>query len=1128
MHSYSQSGAAHAGALAAQWAGLRRGRWLAVIAASLVWLAGCGGAGGGDSSTAPAGAAPPVILEPPKAAAVQEGESAQFSVRANGAGLSYQWLRNGVEVPSATSPLMQLQAVSAADHNSRFQVRVSNAQGSAVSNEALLVVSAKPVVPLLTTAPLDQWVVAGQNAVFAATATGSGPLTYQWLRNGVAVPGATEPIYALPAQLSDDGARFSLTVSNAGGSVTSPSVLLRVFATQIPPVIAAAPANVQALAGGNALFAVSVIGTGPFEYQWLRDGTPITGATSPQLTLTQVQLGDHNAQFAVRVSNAAGNVVSAPAALLVSAAAASPSVTQHPQAVTANPGASAVFSAQASGTAPLSYQWFRNGVAINGATAPTYSLATLQQSDQGAQFTVQVTNAAGSALSFSALLTVTEAPVAPSIAMAPASVSVQEGANAAFYVSANGTAPLAYQWSKNGVAIPGAVHPLYVIENAATADDYASLRVTISNAAGQTTSSAATLRVMPVLSAPAISAQPQAQTLPPGATAQFNVIADGSGPLNYQWYRNGVAIAAATGMRYALQNISAADDGAVFTVVISNTAGSATSFGALLRVSETSSLPVITAHPQPVTASDGHTVAFEVAATGSGTLAYQWLRNGAPIAGATRATYVFTAQAADDGNAFSVAVTNAAGAATSNAAQLTVLPPASAPVITLAPQSVVSEYGSTIVLSVAAVGTGPLAYQWLRDGAPIAGATQSMYTLPSFELSDIGARISVVVSNSAGVAVSSVATLNLAPSQPQLAAGNWGYHLALAQDGRVFAWGDNSYGQLGLGDTLQRDVPNVIHGLTHIRKISAGYTHAAALRADGAVFIWGHNVRGQLGDGSTNPSLAPKLITSGVTEIELGYEFTLARTTTGQVYAWGRNDKGQLGNGGNTDSTIPVLVDGADNVIALAAHGSSSAFAITNDGHVLVWGENHVGQLGLGDTVNRNMPTQIAGLLNVTQIAAGPTHALALHGNGTVSAWGRNGSSELGDGSVTDRSTPAVIAGITDAVRVEVGGSFHTTEPANDFASFALRADGTVLAWGSNHDGQLGLGDFNDVDYYLPTASLITGVAGISVGYGHGVALHGDGSLVSWGRATTGGLGRPFTQAYDPSPSAIPGLDLTP
>ncbi|MBX3607032.1 MAG: immunoglobulin domain-containing protein [Piscinibacter sp.] len=284
------------------------------------------------------------------------------------------------------------------------------------------------------------------------------------------------------------------------------------------------------------------------------------------------------------VAGPAESDITLPVCLVISAAAQPPTIVQQPQAFAALTGGSAYFAVVASGTRPLAYQWRRNGVPIAGARGDVHFIAAVAQDDDGAVFDVVVDNAAGSVTSDGATLTVA-APVPPTITMQPASLAVPAGAAATFGVTATGTAPLAYQWQRDGTDIAGANGAAYTIPVTALADHGAVFRVRVSNAGGSVLSAEATLSVTgPVLSAPTITAQPQNRTVGLGQTAQFSVSVTGSPAPDFQWRRNGVPIAGATASSYTTPPATQADNGAVFSVVVSNSQGSVTSANATLTV----------------------------------------------------------------------------------------------------------------------------------------------------------------------------------------------------------------------------------------------------------------------------------------------------------------------------------------------------------------------------------------------------------------------------------------------------------------------------------------------------------------------------------------------------------------
>src|SRR6201997_5349938 len=250
-----------------------------------------------------------------------------------------------------------------------------------------------------------------------------------------------------------------------------------------------------------------------------------------------------------------------------------PSIKTQPVSQIVTAGQTATFSVKASGTAPLSYQWNKNGTAVSGATSSNYSTPAETTADDGSQFTVRVSNSAGSVTSNAAMLRVTAADVAPSINSQPSSQSITTGQTATFSVTASGTAPLSYQWNKNGTAISGATSSTYTTPATTSSDNGAPFTVVVSNSAGSVTSTAATLTVNAAAVAPAITTQPVNQMVTAGQTATFTVTATGTAPLSYQWRKNGTAISGATSQSYTTATTTSADNGALFTVVVTNSVG---------------------------------------------------------------------------------------------------------------------------------------------------------------------------------------------------------------------------------------------------------------------------------------------------------------------------------------------------------------------------------------------------------------------------------------------------------------------------------------------------------------------------------------------------------------------------
>jgi beta-galactosidase len=236
------------------------------------------------------------------------------------------------------------------------------------------------------------------------------------------------------------------------------------------PAVATGPAAQAVEAGQPATFSVTLsAGTEPVVYQWLRNGTAVTGATGASYSIAATTEADDGARFQVRLSNMAGSVTSAEALLTVRPRPVPPTLQALPQPVTVNEGQPAVFSVNASSNAgALGYQWLRGGVPISGATGASYTLPTAAPADDGARFSVQVSNSAGMVPTPEVVLSVV---VLPRITAQPTPATLVVGQTATFSVAATGTAPLQYQWQRNGAAVPGATSASFTTPSLTLADD---------------------------------------------------------------------------------------------------------------------------------------------------------------------------------------------------------------------------------------------------------------------------------------------------------------------------------------------------------------------------------------------------------------------------------------------------------------------------------------------------------------------------------------------------------------------------------------------------------------------------------------------------------------------------------
>ncbi|MDY7230010.1 RCC1 domain-containing protein [Hyalangium rubrum] len=348
--------------------------------------------------------------------------------------------------------------------------------------------------------------------------------------------------------------------------------------------------------------------------------------------------------------------------------------------------------------------------------------------------------------------------------------------------------------------------------------------------------------------------------------------------------------------------------------------------------------------------------------------------------------------------------------------------------------------------------------------------------------------------------------------------GGGGLHTGVVRDGLLYTWGRNNRGQIGWGSAVTTDqkLPGKVPAFTDVAAMAFNQNSSLALKLDGTVWAWGENAQGQLGLGPVpqadvprTPDLTPRFSPtrvpglSGAVALGLGYRHALVLFEDGSVRAFGDNSAGQLGDGtpGGTKD-YPVTVVGLTDVVKVVA-GSMHSVALQGDGTVWAWGRNTYGNLGLGtaDSASHPTPTRVPGLANVVDIATGRDHVLALHADGTVSSWGLDASGQLGTGEVLpdeESAVPMRVKGLADARAVF----------ANGLMSYAWRADGSLVSWGQNFNGQLGNGTTTDAREPTPSVAGLKGLVTVAPGATHVVAFREDGELFTWGWNSRGSLGR--------------------
>ncbi|MGH7493184.1 MAG: T9SS type A sorting domain-containing protein [bacterium] len=349
-----------------------------------------------------------------------------------------------------------------------------------------------------------------------------------------------------------------------------------------------------------------------------------------------------------------------------------------------------------------------------------------------------------------------------------------------------------------------------------------------------------------------------------------------------------------------------------------------------------------------------------------------------------------------------------------------------------------------------------------------------------------------------------------------------GDHTLMNEQGVIWSWGFNDTGQLGDGTTTNRSLPvQVGSSFSGVIGMGAGKQHSIALKSDGTVWTWGDNSYGQLGDATTTQRTSPVQVKgsggtgnlTAIATIQGGDHHSIALKDDGTVWAWGRNQYGALGDNSTTQRTSPVQVKGVGgtgnltNVKAIAGGGLFS-LALKADGTVWAWGRNDKGQLGDNSTTDSSTPVQVKGaggtgnLTNVAAIHAGYAFSIAMKADGTVWAWGSNVYGQLGDNTTTDSSVPVQVKGS--------GGTGNLTNVAELSGGaqhgLVIKGDGTVWAWGRNQKGQLGDNTTTNRSTPVQVSSFSNAVT-VAGGIYHSVAFKSDGTIWTWGYNEFGQLG---------------------
>jgi alpha-tubulin suppressor-like RCC1 family protein len=361
--------------------------------------------------------------------------------------------------------------------------------------------------------------------------------------------------------------------------------------------------------------------------------------------------------------------------------------------------------------------------------------------------------------------------------------------------------------------------------------------------------------------------------------------------------------------------------------------------------------------------------------------------------------------------------------------------------------------------------------------------------------------------------------------------------MAIAVNGSAYAWGANNNGQLGVGDVTPRSSPVAVLGGFKFQSIKHGGAGEAflGLTTNGSAYAWGVNTNGQLGVGNTASRSSPVAVLGGLTfsSIEFrtdsnsggGYAFGI--TAAGVAYAWGANTYGNLGVGNTTDRSSPVAVLGSLTFAAIKTnknHSGGTAYSclgLTTAGALYAWGDNTNGQLGLGDVTPRSSPVAVLGGLTFVDFGMTASSSWGITSTGALYMWGDNSRGECAVGDRVDRSSPVA----------SVGGLSFKKVSSTDHAVFGLTNDGALYSWGYDSGSATGImGQGSTAASSSPVAVLggftfsdfnVSSIADIK---GRAMAMRMDGSVYAWGYNASGELGVGDTTSRS-SPVAVLGTN---
>jgi len=688
----------------------------------------------------------PIVLQQPTPVNADYNGPATFTVVAGGTNLTYQWKFNGVNILGATNATYSI-ANCVSNNVGLYRVGISNSFGGVLSDEVGLTLVYTPVILNL---PQDATITLGSSATFNISARGGQPLSYQWLFNSNAIPGAVGTNYTVANATTNNSGSYQVVVSNAFSTVVSKIANLTVFAGSITQdmVVHLTFDNTYADSSGRGNNATNV-NNPTFEPGFLGQAVHLTSTGTPAnnpATNNYVTLG-YPSDLVFGTDPGAKDFSVSFWTKIFSQNDDKPFIANKDWDSGSNPGWD--INTQSDGM-----KWNYRDNAVNqpgvGNTRRDSPHVGSQLVDGGWHHVVV------SFARHSYARTYIDGVLADQTNLGTDSptniLGSADTTGLGFGVNIGQDGTGTYTDGSGGAAVDMLMDDVAIWRRVVTDQEASGIfnAGLHSNTVDQATTTTPGAK-------PIVTLQPTNSTVNSGVTATFKVSVIGTASLAYQWYFGSTPLAGATNTTLLVTNALIANQGN-YKLVITNNYGAVTSSIASLTVN---AAPSITAQPVNQTVLAGSAANFSVTASGAAPLVYQWFKGSTALTTQTNTTFTIPSTVAGDAGSYTVVITNNLGSITSSVVTLTVI---TTPVFTTQPKPLFVSPSAAASFTVAVTAPGTVTYQWLKNGTPIGGATTNPFALSSVVAAD-DADYSVVASNSFGSSTSIVAHLTVFTGQ---------------------------------------------------------------------------------------------------------------------------------------------------------------------------------------------------------------------------------------------------------------------------------------------------------------------------------------------------------------------------